>query len=66
MFIYVWEGGRAEREGERRRPGIQSGLRADRREPDVELELTNHEIMTWAKVGRLTNWATQAPWLAEF
>ena len=30
-------------------------------EPDVELELMNREIMTWAKVGHLTDWATQAP-----
>ena len=40
---------------------IQSGFRADSRDPDVGLELTNHEIMTWAKVGYLTDWATQAP-----
>ena len=30
-------------------------------EPNAELELTNHEIMTWAKVGRLTDWTTQVP-----
>ena len=30
-------------------------------EPDAGLELTNHEIMTWAEVGCLINWATQAP-----
>ena len=30
-------------------------------EPDAGLELTNREIMTWAEVGRLTDWATQAP-----
>ena len=30
-------------------------------EPDVGLELTNREIMTWAEVGRSTNWAIQAP-----
>ena len=30
-------------------------------EPDVGLELTNLEIMTWAEVGNLTDWATQAP-----
>ena len=23
------------------------------------LQVTDHEIMTWAEVGRLTNWATQ-------
>ena len=30
-------------------------------EPDVEPELTNREIMTWAEVRRSTDWATQAP-----
>ena len=30
-------------------------------EPDAGLELTNHKIMTWAEVRRLTHWATQAP-----
>ena len=30
-------------------------------EPDTELELTDHEIMTWAEVGHLTDWATQVP-----
>ena len=30
-------------------------------EPDAGLELTDREIMTWAKVGRLTDWTTQAP-----
>ena len=29
-------------------------------EPNVGLELTNREIMTWAEVGCFTNWATQA------
>ena len=29
-------------------------------EPNGGLELPNCEIMTWAKVRRLTNWATQA------
>ena len=28
-------------------------------EPDMGLKLTDYEIMTWAKVGRLTDWATQ-------
>ena len=28
-------------------------------EPDTGLKPPNHEIMTWAKVGRLTDWATQ-------
>ena len=30
-------------------------------EPDAGLEPTDWEIMTWAEVGRLTDWATQAP-----
>ena len=30
-------------------------------EPDAGLELTDCEIMTWAEVGRPTDWATQAP-----
>ena len=30
-------------------------------EPDVGLEPTNCKIMTWAQIGRLTKWATQAP-----
>ena len=30
-------------------------------EPNTGLELTNHEIMTWAEVGHLTDWATQVP-----
>ena len=40
--------GRAERDRERERgtQGIQSRLCADRREPDVGVQLTNYEIMT--------------------
>ena len=30
-------------------------------EADVGLELMDCEIMTWAEVGRLTDWATQVP-----
>ena len=32
-------------------------------EPDAGLQLTDCEIMTLAKVGRLNDWATQAPHL---
>ena len=39
---------------ERGGQSIQSGLRADSREPDDELKLMNHETMTQAKVGCLT------------
>ena len=28
-------------------------------ESNTELKLMNHEIMTWAEVGCLTDWATQ-------
>ena len=30
-------------------------------EPDTGLEPINREIMTWAEVEHLTNWATQVP-----
>ena len=38
-----------------------SRLWAGSTEPDAGLELTDREIMTWAEVGRITDWATQAP-----
>ena len=64
MFIYVWErmreraGGHVwERGRERRRQSIQSGLGALR----AGVKLMNREIITWAKVRRLTDWATRAP-----
>ena len=37
-----------------------SRLWAVNTELDAGLAVTNCEIMTWAKVGRLTGWATQA------
>ena len=33
----------------RGRERIPNGLHADSTEPDLELDLMNHEIMTWAK-----------------
>ena len=65
MFIYFWEresvnGGGAEREGDTESEA-DSGLQAVSTEPDAGLELTDHEIMTWVEVGRLTDWAAQAP-----
>ena len=53
-------GGGAEREGDTE---FEAGSRlwAVGTEPDTWLELTNHEIMTWAEAGRPTDWATQAP-----
>ena len=50
--------GGAEREGDTESEA-GSRLWAVSMEPDAGLQLMNHEIMTWAEVGRLTNWATQ-------
>ena len=67
MFIYFWERERqsVSWEGTDREGDIESKagsrLWAVSTEPDVGLELTNGEIMTWAEVGRLTDGATQAP-----
>ena len=55
--VQVREGGR-ERERERER--IPNRL-CTQWSPNVGLELTNHEIMTCAKVGCLTDWAIQVP-----
>ena len=35
-------------------------------EPNMGLELTDSKIMTWAEVGRLTDWATQVPHFDNF
>ena len=55
-------GGVAEREGDTE-SGAGSRLWAVSTEPDAGLGPTDREIMTWAEVGRLTDWATQAPLL---
>ena len=52
--------GGAEREGDTESEAA-SRLWAISPEPDAGLELTDREIVTWAEVGRLTDWATQAP-----
>ena len=64
---YFWERQRqnasglgAEREGDTKSEA-GSRFRAVGTEPDAGLELTSCEIMTWAEVGRPTDWATQAP-----
>ena len=57
--------GGAEREGDTESE-TGSRLWAVSPEPDVELELTDREIMTWAEVGRLTDWTTQAPLDLDF
>ena len=53
-------GGGAEREGNTQSEA-GSRLWAISPEPDAGLELADREIVTWAEVGRLTDWATQAP-----
>ena len=53
-------GGGAEWEGDTESEA-GSRLWAVSTEPDAGLELTDREIMTWAEVGRLTDWATRAP-----
>ena len=53
-------GGRSQRE-EDTEFEAGSRLQAVSTEPDVGLEPTSHEIMTWTAVGRPTDWATQAP-----
>ena len=50
-------GGGSEREGDTESEA-GSKLWAVSTEPDTGLELTDYEIMTWAEVGRLTDWAT--------
>ena len=47
-------GGGAESEGDKESEAV-SRLRAVSTEPDVGLEVTDGEIMTWAEVGRLTD-----------
>ena len=67
MFIYFWERQRqnasglgAEREGDTESEA-DFRLQAVSTEPNVGLELTSCEIMTWAEVGHSTNWATRVP-----
>ena len=67
MFLFIFErerqsigGGGAEREGDAE---SQAGPRVwdVSTEPDVGLEPTDREIMTWAEIEGLTDWATQVP-----
>ena len=69
MFIYFWEKETEDEQGrgrERGRHRIRSRLQAVSTEPAAGLELMSCEIMTWAKVRRLTDWATQVPHLATY
>ena len=65
LFIF-WERerDRDNAQGRRGREGdtefkAGSRLRAVSTEPNAGLEPTNQEIMTWAEVGRLTDWAAR-------
>ena len=59
-FLREKDRGGAEREGDTESEA-GSRLWAVGTEPNTGLELMNHEIATWAEVGRLTDWATQVP-----
>ena len=67
MFIYFWDNARDRVQAAEGQTEGDTESKAGSRlwvistEPNVGLELTNCKIMTWAEVGRLTNWATQAP-----
>ena len=51
--------GGAEKEGDTE-PEAGSRFWAVSTEPEAGLEPTDHELMTWAEIRCLTNWATQA------
>ena len=66
MFIHFWETETACEWGRCRERGRQesktcSRLWAVSTEPNVALKSTNCEIMTWAEVEYLTDWAIQVP-----
>ena len=59
------------REGQRQREGDTESEAGSRlwevsTEPYAELELTSCEIVTWAEVGRLTDWAAQESLFVNF
>ena len=67
MFIYFWERekqsvskGGTKREGDTESEA-GSRLWAVSTKSHAGLELTDSKIMTWAEVGPLADWATQAP-----
>ena len=53
--------GQREKETQNLKQAAGSWAAAVSTEPDAGLELTDREIMTWAEVGRSTDWATRAP-----
>ena len=64
-FIYFWDRERKEHEWGRVRDTESetvSRLWAVSTEPYAGLQLTDREIMTWAEVGHLTDWAPRRPY----
>ena len=65
MFIYFWEkdcvSGRGAESKGNTESKAGSRLWTVSTEPGMGLEPTNREIMIWAEVRHLTNWATQVP-----
>ena len=64
VYLFLGErqsvsGGGAEREGDTESEA-GSRLWPVSTEPDAGLEPSDHELMTWAEVGHLTDWAIQA------
>ena len=72
MFIYFWEKeteceqGRGREREEDMESEAGSRLWAVSTEPDMGLESMSCEMVTWTKVGRLTNWPTQVPLHPDF
>ena len=72
MSIYFWEtdteweqGRGIERQGDTESKAGSRLWAVSSTEADTGLEPTNCEIMTWAKVGHLTNWATREPQMCQ-
>ena len=64
LFIYFWEReteNEWERGRERERGQDTQNQKQDPGIWDDAWDPGNHEIMTWAEVGCLTDWATQVP-----
>ena len=68
MFTYFWETGRdrvwageGQRERETQNLKRLQALSAQSPTQGSNSQLTSLEIMTWAEVGSLTNWAIQVP-----
>ena len=70
VYLFIFEREREHkqwrgRERETQNPKQAPGSELSAQSPYVGLEPTNREIVTWAKIRCLTDWATQAPWERE-